>query len=364
MKKLLPLIFCCFLACDSDDDPVTTTNPPDEPEVCEEELAKGDRMMGIDLLDVAQSGDFNENITLANELGIQFIALHLPWTSIETSPEQYEDPGNALELLAQVAEANGWKFSVTIRPIDLTGKTVPSDLKDTRFNDQLMEDRFKALIDFVLTKVNVNTLHNFIIGNEIDGYNTSGEPASLWPDYGEFLSEMTDYLHTKRSDLLVGFTGTLHGLVDQQTTFKPLFQNVDIVGVNYYPLNNDFTVLSTDEAIANFEEFMGIFTGMPVYMQELGFQTASICNSSESQQAEFFDRFFCSWDVYKDELKSVSIVRLNDLSVASAEASAIPYGLTDPRFIDYLRTLGLRNYDGTLKEGFNELKENLESRGW
>lgn len=364
MKRLIPILLCCLLACDSDDDPVTTTNPPTDPEPCEEELAKGDRMMGIDLLDVGQSNNFNENITLANELGINFIALHLPWTSIETSPEVYADPGNALSLLAEVAEANGWKFSVTIRPIDLTGKTIPSDLDDARFNAPEMIQRFKAFIDFVLTRVNVNTLHNFIIGNEIDGYNTAGEPASLWSDYGEFLSEMTTYLHTKRSDLQVGFTGTFHGLVEQQATFKPLFSNVDLVGVNYYPLNGDFTVKDPDLVFDEMEEFMDIYGGMPVYFQELGYQTAAISNSSETKQAEFIDNFFCAWDTYSSQIKSVSIVRLNDLSVEKAEESAIPYGLTDPRFIDYLRTLGLVNFDGTEKEGFQELKENLENRGW
>lgn len=362
MKKLFILLFLALFACDADDDsPVIDTSESAE---CEQLVMKGNRVMGIDLLDVGQSGDFDENIALANELGIDFIALHLPWSSIETTPGEYEDPGSAIQLLAEVAEANGWKFSLTIRPIDLTGKTVPTDLENSRFNEAIMEQRFKSLIDFILTRVNVNTLHNFMIGNEIDGYNTANEPVSFWSDYGVFLKSMTTYLHAQRSDLKVGFTGTFYGLLREQSTFEPLFENVDIIGVNYYPLNGDFTVKGSQVVFDEMDQFMSIYSETPVYIQELGYQTAEASNSNQNQQAEFIDNFFCVWDSYSDQIKSVSLVRLNDLSTTAAQNSAVPYGLTDPLFIDYLRTLGLRNYDGTLKAGFDELNENLEERGW
>ncbi len=361
-KYFLFLILLLIISCDSDsDNPVTPTEEP-----CETEMAKGDRTIGIDLLDNNEILNFDNNLALASELGVEFIALHLPWTSIETAPNVYEDPGSALELLGQVAQSNNLLFSLTIRPIDIPGKFVPSDLESTRFNDSEMINRFKSLIDFILTKVDVNVLLNFQIGNEIDGYNTSTEPASFWADYGIFLSEMTAYLHTIRPSLKVGFTGTLHGLIAQTTTFDQLLTNVDILGANYYPLNGDFTVKDPVAVFDDIEDLINSYPNASIYMQEVGYQTSVTCNSSEAKQGEFFDNLFCVWDTYSSEIKSMNIVRLNDLSQSSAESSALPYGISDERFIEYLRTLGIRTYpsSGTNKTAFTTIKENLSERGW
>jgi hypothetical protein len=36
----------------------------------------------------------------------------------------------------------------------------------------------------------------------------------------------------------------------------------------------------------------------------------------------------------------------------------------DPVFIEYIRTLGLVNYDGTGKQAFQTLSDNAHARGW
>ncbi len=138
-------------SCQSDD----AGDTPDGDFICEvaNAVPKGDRKVGIDLLDLTASNSFDDNINLASQLGVEFIALHVAWTSIETSPNNLSDPGDAMSLLSGVAAANNLKFSLTLRPIDLSGKTVPSDLDGTRFNDAQMIDRFKAVIYFGKNKV-------------------------------------------------------------------------------------------------------------------------------------------------------------------------------------------------------------------
>ena len=62
-----------------------------------------------------------------------------------------------------------------------------------------------------------------------------------------------------------------------------------------------------------------------------------------------------------------SILRLNDVSLASATSTATAYGVPGNQgFIEYIRTLGLRSYSGqgADKETFTLIKEEIEKRGW
>lgn len=358
MKKLVYLLLLLvFMGCGDDD---KDCPPP------ESIIPKGDRLVGLDLLDLTENGTFDDNLSIANDLGIDYLALHLPWSSIETSPGNYTDPGDALSLLNQVSVANNFKFSLTIRPIDLTGKTVPSDLNTTRFNDTLMMNRFKSLLDFVFTKMPTTTLLNLQIGNEIDGYDTSSEPASFWTDYGVFLQEMTNYVHTIDSNVKVGFTGTLYGMSLQANTFRNLQANVDILGVTYYPIKANFDV--KDPAVVPIEvnDFLSNVAVKPVFFQEIGYQTSSTNNSSTTQQADFYTQFFTQWDRSISQIQAVNMVRLNDVSLTTAQNLATPFGIADHAFVEYLRTLGLRNHNGsgTDKVALSRVKQLLEDRGW
>ncbi len=332
----------------------------------ENPVQKGDRKWGIDLLDLTESNSFEQNIALAKELRVEFISLHLPWNLIETSPNSYEDPMNALELLGKVATANNLKLSLTIRPIDLTGKTVPVDLDNTRFNSPMMINRFQSLIDYVFTKVEPSVLLNLQIGNEIDGYETSSEPSSFWEDYGTFLQEVSNYIHSIDSEIKVGFTGTHHGLLLHPEQFSTLLQNVDILGVTYYPIHNNFSVKDPKSVFTDLYDLIHVYNSKPIYLQEVGYQTSSKNNSNEEKQAEFYCNFFKAWDTYSDNIKSVNLVRLNDLSKQVAKDAAGPYGSTNSQFIEYIRTLGLRLFEdeGINKSAFEIVRKNIEARGW
>lgn len=333
--------------------------------ITDNSIAKSNRNIGIDLLDLSQSNSFEDNILLAKELGVEFIALHMPWSSIESSPNNFIDPFDAIFLLGKVAAENDMKFSLTIRPIDLVGKTVPSDLENMRFNSMEMIDRFKAVTDFIFTKVDPSVLLNFQIGNEIDGYDTSNEHSDFWSDYGEFINAISNHIHSINPNLKVGFTGTFSGLMENQNTFKTLLENVDILGVTYYPIKSNFDVKDPSVVFEDFNDLVNSFN-KTIYLQEVGYQSGALNNSDEEKQAEFFCNFFKAWDTHADKIKSANILRLNDLSKIGATESAGPYGISNPEFIEYLRTLGVRTFDGKGKEkkAFEVIKNNLRERGW
>ncbi len=372
MKNLLLasiILLTLFCSCSNENSPEQNPiqeNPSQENPSQENPLPKGDRVLGLDLLDLTQSNSFEENIELAKEIGVNFIALHLPWSSIETTPNNYTAPYRAIELLGQVAEANNLKLSLTIRPIDLTGKTVPSDLESTRFNNSEMINRFKSLVDFVFTKIAPEYLLNFQIGNEIDGYDISTEAPTFWEDYGIFLQEITNYIHSVNPDVKVGFTGTHHGLLQNPARFNALLQNVDILGVTYYPINDDFSVKDPNTVFSDLENLSTAFETKPIYIQEVGYQSSEVNNSNEEKQANFFCNFFKAWDSHANRIKSANILRLNDLSEQGAINASGPYGASNNEFIEYLRTLGLRTFadKGTNKKAFATVKENAAARGW
>jgi len=331
---------------------------------------KGDRLLGMDILNSAESGSFEADFEKASEFGIEFTGLHLLWDQIETSPESYTDPGDALSAFSSFCSQNGIKLGLTVRPIDLTGKTVPSDLLSTRFNTELMKSRFKSVIDFIFSKIEYKLLTSLQIGNEIDGYDTSSEHAEFWSDYGDFLYEMKAYTEKTYPGLKIGFTVTLGGVISgthkSSGVFEALSEAVHLVGVTYYPLNGDFTVMEPSVVDSHFEAITSKFSGKTIYLQEVGYQTSSECNSSEEKQAEFICNVFTAWDKFRENIKLIEFVRLNDVSLEAAEELAGPYGLSDKKFIEYLRTLGLRTYDGNGndKKGLSILKESAALRGW
>lgn len=342
----------------------------DEPvPLCDVEVEpRGDRMLGIDLLDTDQSGNFETNLEHARELGIDFIALHVLWDQLEPTPGQFTDPFNAIEALGQVAQANGWKFALTIRPIDLTGKTVPDDLEGTRFNDPIMAERFNALVDHVLTLVPPEVLTSLQVGNEIDGFDTRAEHPEFWSDYGFFLAAVAEHIHTRYPGLKVGYTGTHHGLTQGALrdlgVWTALATVVDVLGVTYYPLESDFGVRDPQDVFEDFDAIAQEFPGMPLYFQEIGYQSSGTNRSNQRQQAEFFCQAFQAWDQHRDQIHLMNMVRLNDASHEGALELAGPYGLDNEEFTEYLRTLGLRAWEGKPKEAYDLVLEEVGKRGW
>lgn len=365
MKKVIYLILILFLCSCSDDDPGEVSDEF----VCNLSVEpKGGRLLGLDILDETSGSNFSNNFDQASRAGIDFIHVHLPWTSIETSPQSFEDPGNALATFNDFVIQKNIKFNLTIRPIDLTGKTVPNDLVSVRFNNAIMIERFIEMLDFVFTKIDPANLTNIQIGNEIDGYDTSAEPSSFWSDYGQFLFAINTYLNQNYPGLKMGFTGTFEGLTAGQLhdlgVFTALAGVVDIVGVTYYPKDENFNVDPADVPFTDMATLSAEFPDKTIYLQEVGYHTSDVTNGNEQKQAEFVCNMFAAWDTHKDQIPLMLWVRLNDVSQTKAEELAGPYGLSSEPFIEYLRTLGLRTESGDDKLGFEIFVNEAQERGW
>ncbi|TAL33636.1 MAG: hypothetical protein EPN93_13540 [Spirochaetes bacterium] len=335
-------------------------------------IPKGDRLLGMDVLNTTPSIDFNAGITKVKAAGVQFITFPVLWSDINATGATYDATWvQNIKNMAVVCSANGLKLSLTIWTVDTTGKHLPSDLMTTRFNDITMANRFIDLLEklFITESIDYALLTSIQIGNEIDGYNVAGDSYFSWSDYAAFLYNVKLLIAAKPySSLKTGFTGTLYGMNADTAVFTALAGTVDILGVTYYPLNNDFTVKDSAVVSSDISTFVGNYsaTGKPIYMQEAGYQTGgTFCNSSESKQAQFVQNIFDAWDTHNASIKAVSFLRLNDVDNSSAIATATQYGLVgNSGFIEYIQTLGFFNYDGTEKQAFEILSDNAHARGW
>lgn len=355
-------------ACSDDDSSETDAEPLAF--VCKTDaIPKGNRALGMDILDTAEAGTFDESLAAAQAMGVSFLDLHMDWITLEAAPEMIVDPGETLATFRALLDAHrGLKLSLTLRPLDLAGKRVPNDLETVRFNDPLMVSRFKTLIDFVLATVPPERLTSLQIGNEIDGYDSSSEGPEFWSDYGAFLAAMNAHVDANYPGLKVGFTGTYamtQAPLKDSGVFTALADAVDVVGVTYYPNNADFTPKAPGVVEADFAQIVSAFEGHPVLVQEIGYHTPMNSAESEQAQAEFYCNTFKAWDAHP-EIQSMIVVRQHDTSQEDALALAKPYGIDDAQFIEFLRSLGIRRVDGkgSDKPAAVVIREQARARGF
>lgn len=142
---------------------------------------------------------------------------------------------------------------------------------------------------------------------------------------------------------------------------------VDGVNVTYYPQDSNFQVYDPSIVFDDLSTLTSALPGKPIYLQELGYQSSTASGSSEQKQAEFYCNFFKAWDQQVAKISHASILRLVDVSRASAELTAVDYGIPgNESFIEYIRTLGLVTWfgEGRDKTAVSVIRDEITERGW
>jgi len=374
MRHLLPpeILYVLFfflaavLSCDSesnDDDTFAGCSLSAE--------TRGDRVIAFDLLDATETGDFGINFNIASQqLKAGFIQLLQPWNAFENQTAGVYD-GDAMswyETLNSFAASSGAELSLIITPVDIPGRFVPAYLEGKKFNDPLVIESFNNLIDALFNPtdgvVDPTLVIALSVGNEIDHYNWEANNDQI-SEYKAFLQGIKPKVNSYGIPL--HFTGTLYGMTESGNTWTDMGQVADKVSFTYYPINSDFTVKAPNVVYSDLNAITTKFSGKDLFMQEIGYPSSATLNSSQAKQAEFFCNFFNAWDSHKEQIKHVSILRLNDVSEASAQETAVAYGIPgNTPFIEYIRTLGIRTWNGNGddKQAFDVIKTEIERRDW
>lgn len=341
----------------------SSTAPGESPVVATPHPVSADgRLLGIDLTQPAD-GNFSETYYMAKAAGIGFVQLTPGWNDIEPTKGPYIDPQSNLASAKAFYSIEGLRVALAVSPLDTNINRMPSDLKGKPFNDPEVIDRYNAMMNATLSKLDGVTLLDVSIGNEVDI--SLGNNDTKWAQYTDFYQQTKDYLKESHPNLTVGVKATFYGLTrDNVQHLQTLNKNSDVILVTYYPLNPDFTVRDPSAVKDDFDKICALYPGKQIYFLEAGYPSSPLLNSSDVKQAEFINQTFAAWDEHKDQIKVVNFVYMHDVPQSQVDAMVKYYGLNDPKFAAYLGTLGLRTSDGQDKPAWTVFKDEATARGF
>lgn len=324
----------------------------------------GNRILEIDVT-TPEDDDYDAAMEIVKKAGAQAVSLSIFWDDIETAPGEYNPDPNWLAVANAYYPAQNVRVSLTLGVIDTTANRLPADLTDKPFDDPSVIERYQRLLDYVFSQIPDLNLTSLSIGNEVDIY--LGGDAALWRQYQTFYEAAAAYAQSRQPGLDVGVKATYDGLMGYAGDYlTALNQSSDVIMMTYYPLNGDFTVEAPTVVASDVDAITSKYAGRPIFILEAGYPSGPDCDSSETKQAEFVRQVFAAWDAHADQIQLISFAWLTDLPPSSVDEMEDYYGLSDHRFGEYLRTLGLRTYPGSGadKKAFTVLKTEAESRGW
>lgn len=333
---------------------------------------KGTRTLAWQV-DLPESQFYDSSFKYANNACMEVVHLFYPWKSIEPTNGSFDQSFMAqnLDVANLYYPITGTAVELQLAPINAHVKEVPSDLASVSFNNTQMINRYKALLDTLFDHIPNVTLAALNIGNE-SAANLQGN-ATFYMQYKAFLDSVVPYAKQKyfalhKKVLKVGTTLTFHALTDTATAAlcKNLNMNLDHVAVTYYPLNSDFTMQDPSVVLGDFGKLVLQYPSMPIYFAECGFSSSTFCNSSEEKQALFYQNIFSAWDSFSNQISTITVFKSNDWSKHEVNGLAAFYGINDTIFKEYLRTLGVRNWEGSgsNKLAYDRILCELDNRDW
>lgn len=326
---------------------------------------KGNRMLGIHITQ-AEGGTFDDAFTLALDAGMDCCPQTFFWNMLED--QSGYDPHSYLELINHYYPARNTAVSLCITPIETIYRGVPADLMEVPFGSPQMISRFKQLLDTIHAATPDLDLRFLIIGNEVDLY-FDAHPGE-WEDYITFIAAVVPHAKALWGEqVMAGAESTLMGaLGTHQEKVKRMNEHTDMVCFSYYPLDPGFVMKPVDQVEEVIDRMMQAYPDRKMFLEECGYAGSETCNSSDAEQSDFIGNMFRIWDKYRDRLLFMGFLWLHDLSPAQAQLFAVQYGISgqqgEEAFTEYVRSCGLRQFNGAAKPAFLRLKTEAGDRGW
>jgi hypothetical protein len=302
--------------------------------------------------------DYAKVLALVNEAGARgSIIAHL-WSELEPTQGDYQLDSlkNTLDVYANEL---GHQVYLNVQAINTTTKEVPAELKDQPWDGALMKERFHALIDKLVPIVEGRIAY-LSIGNEVDVYlNTTSE----WDTYRDFYEDGAAYVRARLPGVKVGVC-TTYGIETPPFASKiqQLNAKSDIYITTYYPLGEGLKPLGPKAS--DFDGMIALGGGLPVVIQELGYPSAALLDSSEQEQAEFFQDSLAQWRDRWQAIPFLNIFLLHDLPEPLCKELANYYGVPgNAPFEAYLCSLGLRKTDGSPKAAWKAVVSASQQAG-
>ena len=187
----------------------------DKPDI-DQESKEG--LVGISLqLHKNSSPDLNgllESIDDVAPIGVNLFGMSPEWQELETAPNTFLFQDLIIKPLTLLDpdKTKLKSYILVLKIIDSNRKTVPSDLSENSFDDPIVINRFKSLIDGISILSEIGRVTHILIGNEVDGYLTMN--SSELNAFSIFYQQIVDHVHTKIPSVKVGTIITFNSVVD------------------------------------------------------------------------------------------------------------------------------------------------------
>jgi hypothetical protein len=295
-------------------------------------------------------------VALAQGAGVRGVIATYTWSELEPSPGQIDV--SALQSGLSYYQQKGLQIFLGIQVINTVKREVPSDLAQVAFDDPQFISRFHALLDAVRGALSGGERY-ISIGNEVDVY--LGSQPDQWGAYTTFYSDAVSYVHAKSPQLSVGVTTTFSGYsAGNPAAVQALNAASDVVILTYYPLQGDSQVIAATAPATDLPMMISLAGNKPVVLQEAGFPSGTLNGSSDTDQQQFVASLFQSWRAAGSQMPFLSYFLLYDLDATTCNALGVYYGSSDPAFLSFLCSLGLRTSDGTAKPAWNEFVQDAQ----
>jgi hypothetical protein len=287
---------------------------------------------------------FNQSV----EAGVNFIYYAPKWNEIEPSQGKY----NFKDLDFHVAETVSANIPLilNIRTIDTNQRSMPKDLASAKFSDRRVSERLTALITAMTPRLKGRVTH-VMIGNEVNSYfNTRNGEVS---DYLTLYKTGADRFKELVPGGQTSVNFTFDALGSLNSYLKPLLDASDFLSMTYYPANPDFTFRDPSVVDSEFSKIIASANGKRVLLQEVGYASSPLNNSSEEKQAMFVARIFDNLRRYSKDIIGVNFLFMSDLADETVDGFAKYYKMPNAdRFKAFLKTLGMFDDSGRPKKSW------------
>ena len=318
---------------------------------------------------------YEEALDLAIATGIDLPGeLAFTWSAIEKrgffGKISYRDDNTTKAI--EILQRKGLPVVITIAPFETANNRIPEDLKHLPYDHPQVMERWRKFIDWVYDVTNGLDVVAIVLGNEFD-IHLSFQAANgndKWDEFERMTAQTKSYVKSLNRWKAAPFAleTTYHGLTGSyRQELQRINQQADIIGVSYYPLDEN----SVHEPTILSKHLLDLFEIYPhkkIDFYQYGYPSSTLINGSLEKQRQFIAETFEQWDVYYDKIRLITFTWLYEVQQVHIDSMTTDtLGDISPSqaFVEFLGSLGLQGKTvGSEKPAFKELKKQLKLRGW
>jgi len=340
------------------------------PPVADQPPAQGSRILGMDIKEVP-SVTYDLAYDEAAAMGVREVSVPLVWAELEPMVGSYVNDLPATIEAYYPLKTGG--LTLVLRPLDTPGPSLPTELVGLNFDNAAVIAAFENFLIHLhgqLPTLNASgKLKAIHVGNEIGAH--LGSDAAKWAQWKTFFDAAKVKIETLwGTEIVVSSIIQFSDLNDtgKRAEYLNLLPSLDSATLTYYPLKSNFTMHAPSVVATDFNLMVSTISDKPILLQECGYPSSSINNSSELLQADFVSAVFDAWDTHRDHINLIDFAWQYDVVESQVDQWVLDFGMSgqpnENAFKQYLWTLGLKNYDTTEKLAMQRLRDELQAREW